>query len=83
MADILRENNSAMVWYGSLDYIHECARRSGMYNGEFSEHPLNIIQKVLAGLDRSELFKKGYIKHIGRPARCYRLIKKTNSCEKT
>ncbi|QIK56369.1 hypothetical protein G7059_00165 [Erysipelothrix sp. HDW6A] len=77
MRDILIENNTNTVWYGCLDEIHECAVRSGMYDrvrGKFGSHPLNINSKVLSALSRSDLFEEYRIKHIGRPARSFKLI---------
>jgi hypothetical protein len=73
MADILREQGRSSVWYGDLDEIHECARRSGMYDRSGCTHPLAINNRVLSGLDKSPLFTKAYIKHIGRPARSFTL----------
>lgn len=32
MIDVLKENKRDGVWYGNLDEIHDCARRSGMYD---------------------------------------------------
>ncbi|WP_159641643.1 hypothetical protein [Erysipelothrix anatis] len=84
MRDILLEGakeinykGTLVAGYGTPDEIHECARRSGMYDkvkGDKGSHPLNINNKVLMGLERSPLFKKSYIKHIGRPARAYILL---------
>jgi len=73
MADILREHDRDTVWYGDLDEIHECARRAGMYNRSRNTHPLAVNNRVLSGLEKSQLFSKGYIKHVGRPARCFTL----------
>lgn len=76
MKDILIEQGIEVVWYGSLENIHECAKRAGMYEKSYKGnlHPLSINNKILSGLDRSELFEKMYIKHIGRPARAFKLI---------
>lgn len=84
MRDILLEeareinyHGTLVAWYGSLDTIEECARRSGMYDrikDTRGKHPLNINNKILMGLERSPLFKKSYIKHLGRPARAYILL---------
>ena len=78
MADIMNEEGQEIVWYGDLDILHECADRAGSkdrvrVNSRRNTHPMTLMQKVLAGLDRSDLFEKSYIKHIGRPARAYRL----------
>lgn len=74
MKDILIENNTNIVWYGDLEYIEECATRSGMRERDGNKHPLAINNRILSALDRSSLFTKSYIKHIGRPSRCFRLI---------
>lgn len=71
MKDILMERGMTHIWYGDLDEIHECAKRAGMYQRSGNTHPLAINNRVLSALDRSNLFRKGYIKHIGRPARCF------------
>lgn len=73
MRDILIERNESIVWYGDLHNIHDCAKRSGMYERKGDTHPLAINNRVLSALDKSNLFEKGYIKHIGRPARCFTL----------
>ena len=80
MRDIMLEKGINIVWYGGLDEIHECARRVGMYEDSYkgNTHPLAVNRKILAALDRSNLFQKVYIKHIGRPARAFKLIK--SSC---
>lgn len=76
MKDILEENEEDVVWYGSLDRIHECATRAGMYErgSSRSQHPLNINNRVLSALDKSPFFEKGYIKYVGRPSRKFTLI---------
>lgn len=76
MKDILMEQEVDIVWYGSLENIHECAKRVGMYEEGYKGdiHPLSVNNKILSGLDRSKLFEKMYIKHIGRPARAFKLI---------
>ena len=78
MMDIMKENDISIVWYGSLDEIHQCAVRSGMYEKGDPKyhHPLYINSRILSALDRSSLFEKGYIKHIGRPSRAFTLIQK-------
>lgn len=73
MADVLREHGRTNVWYGDLDEIHECARRAGLYDRQGNTHPLAINNRVLSALGRSRNFSKSYIKHIGRPARCFTL----------
>lgn len=74
MKDILIEKERDAVSYGDLNEIHECAERSGMKDrnkSTYGSHPLNIINKVLNALERSDLFKKRYIKFFGRHARCF------------
>lgn len=60
MRDILIERDIENVWYGSLDEIHECAERVGMYKESYKgdTHPLSINNKILSGLERSDLFEK-------------------------
>lgn len=70
MLEVLSEINRDTVWYGDLDAIEECAKRAGLYDKV--KHPLIINNRVLTALDRCpDLFSKGYIKHLGRPARCF------------
>ena len=78
MVDIMNEEGIDIIGYGDLDLLHECADRSGVHNRvrinkRENTHPLTVMQKVLAGLDRSSMFEKTYIKYIGRPARGFRL----------
>lgn len=75
MRDILIENDEKIVWYGSLNQIHECAKRSGMYDKGDPKyhHPLHVNNRVLSALEKSSLFSKGYIKHVGRPSRAFTL----------
>lgn len=76
MKDIMLERKIRSVGYGSLDEIHECARRSGMHSRVKTAkgtNPLRIMNKVLDALDRSSLFQKHYVKYIGRPARSFKL----------
>ncbi|MFD0587669.1 hypothetical protein ACFQZE_06615 [Paenibacillus sp. GCM10027627] len=74
MIDILKENERSSVWYGDIEEIDECAKRAGLYEKETKIHPILINNRVLSALDRSSFFKKGYVKHIGRPARCFFLV---------
>lgn len=67
--EVMTEHQCRIIWYGNLDLIHEIAGRAGM-----SGHPLNINNRVLSALDGHHRFKKGYIKHIGRPARSFTLL---------
>lgn len=80
MRDILIERGYNSVAYGDLDDIHECAERSGMYERIKSKrggHPLNTINKVLNGLERSEIFEKGYTNINGRIVRRF-ILKERN-----
>lgn len=70
MRDIMLEQSLNVVWYGDIELIHECAKRSQMQG---NQHPLHINNRVLSALDKSHLFIKGYIKHMGRPARSFKL----------
>ena len=74
MKQILLENDRISVWYGDTYIIEECAFRAGIKK----QHPLNTIQRILNALDRSDMFKKGYIsvRLDGnlRKYRCFTLI---------
>lgn len=73
----MAERRMRIIWYGCPAELHEIAKRAGIERGRKdnprSRHPLNVINRVLAGLERSERFEKKYIQHLGRPARpsCY------------
>jgi hypothetical protein len=78
MKEIMIEQNMPIVWYGDILQLHECANRSGLKSRSKSprgNHPLNIITKVLNALDKSSLFEKQYIRHLGRLCRAFKLIK--------
>lgn len=57
MLKIMKQKNLSCVWYGDLDIIEECAKKSGV----IKQHPKNTIQTVLNALDKSCFFRKGYI----------------------
>lgn len=79
MRNILIERGYESVSFGDVDEIEECAKRSGMYNrakDSKGNHPLNIANKVLNALDRSDLFEKRYMKgNKNRDIRCFYLKK--------
>ena len=82
MADVLTENNYTLVWMGDCDLIEECASRANMK----ASRPPRRYRNVLAALDRSPLFTKGYLtacNMTGKPGlernqrfRCFRLKNK-------
>lgn len=57
MIEIMKQHNRTTVWYGDLDLIEECAKKSHIPH----KHPQNLIQQVLNALDRSPDFSKCYI----------------------
>ena len=79
MEDICKEfpERSNYIWKGDPFIINECASRSGMANRKKSENfkpqYLTRYKKVLSALERSDKFKKSYIKGQGRPCRAYSL----------
>ena len=82
MKDILIERGNISVSYGDLDDLHDCAERSGMYErakNKRGRHPLNIVNKVLNGLEKSKLFEKVYdAGNNGRKIRTF-ILKDTES----
>ena len=52
MIEIMKQHNRTTVWYGDLDLIEECAKKSHIPH----KHPQNLIQQVLNALDRSPDF---------------------------
>lgn len=87
MKDILFENKQRWsldgqmsIWFGDIEQIHECAKRAGMYEKakvQHGTHPLNIIHKVLNGLERSDLFEKRYMKWENKNVRRF-VLKEEN-----
>lgn len=76
MKDIMIEQGFNIVWYGDPLLLHECANRSRLKersNSQRGNHPLNVITKVLNGLEKSDLFDKYYIKHLGKQCRAFKL----------
>ena len=57
MIEIMKQHNRTTEWYGDLDLIEECAKKSHIPH----KHPQNLIQQVLNALDRSPDFSKCYI----------------------
>ncbi|MCH5303540.1 MAG: hypothetical protein J1E41_01635 [Ruminococcus sp.] len=57
MIDIMNEKDINYIWAGELDAIHECADRANI-----KKHPLQVINSVLNALDRSDKFKKQYLR---------------------
>lgn len=57
MVDVLKENKCSCVWMGDCDLIEECASRANVKG----EHPLRRYKNVLAALERSDKFDKGYL----------------------
>lgn len=57
------------LWVGDPSSLHEIADLSGVRNRcrvKQGSHPLNVIDKVLAGIERDERFEKGYIRGLRR-----------------
>lgn len=71
MVDVLHEYNQSIVWYGSLDLIHECWSRKN--KGKPQKHPRNVIQAVLNGIDRSKLFSRKNVLLKGHWVRFYKI----------
>ena len=71
MIIIMEKHNRKNIWYGDIELIEECARLSGV----MKIHPQNTIQCILNALEKSNLFKKGYIKSdingSNRKYRCF------------
>ena len=60
---VMKEQDTGLIWYGHPQLCHDVAARAGCGNG----HPLNIIGKVLSALSWSPKFRRsGYITHLGR-----------------
>jgi hypothetical protein len=82
-AQFMAEMRMKVIWFGCPAELHEIAERAGIADGRKDnprgQHPLNVIRRVLAGLERSERFEKRYIQHLGRPARAFVLRKKRGS----
>ena len=57
MIEIMKQHNRTTIWYGDLDLIEECAKKSHIPH----KHPQNLIQQILNALDRSPNFSKCYI----------------------
>ncbi len=57
MLQIMESEGISCVWYGDVKLIEKCAKKSGV----LKKHPKDTIQTILNALDKSKLFKKGYI----------------------
>lgn len=57
MYSLMQEQDLQYVWMGDLHLLEECAQRCHLKK----KHPANMLQSVLNGLDRSDLFQKGYL----------------------
>jgi hypothetical protein len=59
MADVLNEEGLGFVMWGDCWLLDECYSRHRV--GPPTRHPLDRHQLVLAALERSKLFEKGYV----------------------
>ncbi len=57
MLQIMKQRGVSLIWYGDIEIIEECAKKSGV----LKKHPKNTIQTILNSLDKSPIFKKSYI----------------------
>ena len=72
MVEIMKQHNRNNIWYGDIDLIEECARKSHIP----PLHPQKRIQYILNALDKSQHFSKGYIfSDINGKTRKYRCFK--------
>ena len=71
MVEVLREYNLSIVWYGSLDVIHDCWNRKNPAKDH--PHPLRVIQDVLNGVGRSNLFSRKNVLMEGHWVRFYKI----------
>lgn len=73
MAEIMKQHNRTYIWYGDIDLIEECAKKSHIP----PLHPQKRIQHILNALDKSQYFSKGYIfsdiSGKNRKYRCFKL----------
>lgn len=54
MAEIMKQHNRTYIWYGDIDLIEECAKKSHIP----PLHPQKRIQHILNALDKSQYFYK-------------------------
>ena len=61
---LMKEHNMNHVSMGDLHLLEECAQLCHIKK----KHPQKMIQSILNGLEKSELFTKGYLyaEHNGR-----------------
>ncbi len=75
MYALMIERDIDYVWMGELHLIEECARRCNIKK----DHPKKVIQSILNGIEKSDLFKKGYLmaEYNGRKRkfRCFSINK--------
>ena len=72
MVEIMKQHNRTNIWYGDIDLIEECAKKSHIP----PKHPQQTIQHILNALDKSQYFSKGYIySDISGKNRKYRCFK--------
>lgn len=72
MVKIMKQYNRSIIWYGDINLIEECAKKSDIP----PKHPQQTIQHILNALDKSPYFSKGYIfSDISGKRRKYRCFK--------
>jgi hypothetical protein len=72
MIEIMKQHNRTHIWYGDIDLIEECAKKSHIS----PLHPQKRIQHILNTLDKSQYFSKEYIfADISGKKRKYRCFK--------
>lgn len=73
MIEIMNQHNRTNIWYGDIDLIEKCAKKSHIS----TKHPQQTIQHILNALDKSQCFSKGYIysdiSGKNRKYRCFKL----------
>ncbi len=80
---LMCKKNTDHVWMGDIHLIEECAKLSNIQKN----HPQKVIQAVLNGLEKSELFEKGYLftEYNGkkRKFRCFSIKSNTKKSRAT
>lgn len=73
MVEIMKYYNRTYIWYGDIELIEECAKKSHI----LPKHPQKMIQHILNALDDTRYFSKGYIysdiNGKNRKYRCFKL----------
>lgn len=75
-ADVLRETGNPAVMYGDCGLLDQIVERANITKvGRYMDgHPINGWKKVLAGLERSDLFEKSLVScGSSRVMRCFTL----------